>query len=59
TEVSSFSGVHYNFHGFARYETRQEYMRLHTLDHLSEALLIVVVVGAALYEWRKTKLTGS
>jgi hypothetical protein len=41
-----------NFHGFARYETRGEYARLHTLDHLSEVLVFLLVVGGAIHHWR-------
>lgn len=41
-----------NFHGFARYENRQEYIRLHTLDHLSEALVFLIMAGIAVHEWR-------
>ena len=41
-----------NFHGFARYETRREQARLHTLDDSSEALVFLLILGAALHEWR-------
>jgi len=44
-----------NFHGFARYENRQEYNHLHTLDDLSEALVLVILAGVAIHEWRKRK----
>ncbi len=45
-----------NFHGFARYENRQEYTRLHTLNDLSEALVLVVLAGVAIHEWRERRV---
>jgi len=41
-----------NFHGFPRYESREEYIRLHSLGRLSEALVFGIMVGVAIYEWR-------
>jgi hypothetical protein len=41
-----------NFHGFARYETPSEYLRLHRIEDLSEVFVFLVVGGGVLYEWR-------
>lgn len=37
-----------NFHGFVLYETHQQYVRLHVLDHSSEALALIIIVAGAL-----------
>lgn len=41
-----------NFHGFARYETREEHFRLHAIDYSSEGLAFVAVLVAVAHEWR-------
>ena len=40
-----------NFHGFVRYETRAEHLRLQILEYVSEGLAVIVILGAATYEW--------
>jgi hypothetical protein len=45
-----------NFHGFVRYETHQQYVRLHTLERCGEALVIVTILAGALSDpdyWQK------
>ena len=41
-----------NFHGFARYETRQERFRLHALDNSWSVLTIIFILAEGLREWR-------
>jgi hypothetical protein len=48
-----------NFHGFARYETRQEYARLHILNQLSGGLVALVIIGAAVHDWRRRRTDHS
>jgi hypothetical protein len=41
-----------NFHGIPMYETREEHNRLRALDHSSEALIVIVLLGATFHEWK-------
>jgi hypothetical protein len=41
-----------NFHGFVRYETREEHFRLHAIDYLSEGLAFIAVLATVAHEWK-------
>lgn len=52
-----------NFHGVVLYETRRQYVRLHTLEHAGEVLVLLIIVVGGLLDpnhlrkigWRKNE----